>query len=160
MALQDTIDQAIKSAMLAKDNSRLRGLRAIKASILLAKTEKGHAETLTEATEISVLQKLAKQRRESAEIYQQQNRDDLYTIEMEELAVIEEFLPKQLGQAEGEEIVKQSIAETGAAPPKDMGKVMGLANQRLAGRADGTPRSAIEQTLQQTEDRREEQEEI
>ncbi len=147
MALQDTIDQAIKSAMLAKDNSRLRGLRAIKAAILLAKTEKGPAETLTEATEISVLQKLAKQRRESAEIYQQQNRDDLYTIEMEELAVIEEFLPKQLSQAEVEDVVKQVIAETGAATPKDMGKVMGLANQRLAGQADGKTISAIARAL-------------
>src|SRR3546814_15826768 len=147
MALQDTIDQANKRGMSAKDNNRLPVLRAIKASILLAKTEKVHAETLTEATEISVLQKLAKQRRESAEIYQQQNRDDLYTIEMEELAVIEEFLPKQLGQAEVEEIVKQIIAETGAATPKDMGKVMGLANQRLAGKADGKTISAIAKTL-------------
>ena len=147
MALQDTIDNAIKSAMLAKDNSRLRGLRAIKAAILLAKTEKGPAESLTEATEISVLQKLAKQRRESAEIYQQQNRADLYTIEVEELAVIEEFLPKQLSQAEVEEIVRQVIAETGAATPKDMGKVMGLANQRLAGQADGKTISAVAKAL-------------
>ena len=101
MALQDKIDQALKTAMLAKDNSRLRGLRAIKAAILLARTEKGPAEALTETMEISVLQKLAKQRLESAEIYQQQNRDDLYTIEMEELAVIEEFLPKQLSEGGG-----------------------------------------------------------
>lgn len=147
MALQDTIDLAIKAAMLAKDNSRLRGLRAIKAAILLAKTEKGPTEALTEATEIGVLQKLAKQRRESADIYQQQNRDDLYAIEMEELAVIEEFLPKQLSQAEVEEIVKEVIAETGAAGPKDMGKVMGLANQRLAGQADGKTMSAIARAL-------------
>lgn len=147
MALQDTVDQAIKSAMLAKDNSRLRGLRAIKAAILLARTEKGPAEALTEAIEINVLQKLAKQRRESAEIYQQQHRDDLYTIEMEELAVIEEFLPKQLSQREVEETVKQIIAETGAATPKDIGKVMGLANQRLAGKADGKTISAIAKTL-------------
>lgn len=147
MALQDTIDPAIKAAMLAKDNSRLRGLRAIKAAILLAKTEKGPTEALTEATEIGVLQKLAKQRRESADIYQQQNRDDLYAIEMEELAVIEEFLPKQLSQAEVEEIVKEVIAETGAAGPKDMGKVMGLANQRLAGQADGKTISAIARAL-------------
>lgn len=147
MALQDTIDPAIKAAMLAKDNSRLRGLRAIKAAILLAKTEKGPTEALTEATEIGVLQKLAKQRRESADIYQQQNRDDLYAIEMEELAVIEEFLPKQLSQAEVEEIVKEVIAETGAAGPKDMGKVMGLANQRLAGQADGKTISAVARAL-------------
>src|SRR5690606_1725334 len=85
--------------------------------------------------------------RESADIYQQQNRDDLYAIEMEELAVIEEFLPKQLSQAEVEEIVKEVIAETGAAGPKNMGKVMGLANQRLAGQADGKTISAVARAL-------------
>lgn len=147
MALQDKIDQAIKSAMLAKDHTRLRGLRAIKAAILLANTEKGHTDTLTEAAEISVLQKLAKQRRESAEIYQQQNRDDLHAIEMEELAVIEEFLPKQLSQTEVEATVKQIIEETGAASAKDLGKVMSLASQRLAGRADGKTISSIAKSL-------------
>lgn len=147
MALQDTIDQAIKSAMLAKDNARLRGLRAIKAAILLAKTEKGPTEPLSEDVEIKVLQKLAKQRKESAEIYQQQNRDDLYQIEMEELAVIESFLPKQLSREEIEILVKQIIAETGASSPKDMGKVMGLANQQLAGKADGKTISEIARAL-------------
>lgn len=147
MALQEKIDQDIKAAMLAKDNARLRGLRAIKAAILLAKTEKGPAEALTEDTEIKVLQKLAKQRRESAEIYQQQKRDDLYQIEMEELTVIESFLPKQLSREEVERIVKQLISETGAAGPKDMGKVMGLANQQLAGKADGKTISEIAKTL-------------
>ncbi len=147
MALQDKIDQDIKSAMLAKDNARLRGLRAIKAAILLAKTEKGPAEALTEDTELKVLQKLAKQRKESAEIYQQQNRDDLYQIEMEELAVIEGYLPKQLSREEVEHIVKQLIDETGAAGPKDMGKVMGLANQKLAGKADGKTISEIAKAL-------------
>src|SRR5690606_29595702 len=96
MALQEKIDQDIKAAMLAKDQARLRGLRAIKAALLLAKAEKGPTEALSEDTEVKVLKKLAKQRKESAEIYQQQNRDDLYQIEMEELAVIESFLPKQL----------------------------------------------------------------
>ena len=133
--------------MLAKDSARLRGLRAIKAAILLAKTEKGSADGLTEGTEINVLQKLAKQRRESAEIYQQQQRDDLYQIEAEELAVIESFLPKQLSRAEIELIVKQVIAETGAAGPKDMGKVMGPANQKLAGKADGKTVSEIAKAL-------------
>ena len=147
MALQDKIDQAIKSAMLAKDSAQLRGLRAIKAAILLAKTEKGPAEALTAGTEISVLQKLAKQRRESAEIYQQQNRDDLYQIEMEELAVIESFLPAQLSRDEIELVVKQVIAETGATSPKDMGKVMGPANQKLAGKADGKTISEIVKAL-------------
>jgi len=147
MALQEKIDQDIKAAMLAKDNTRLRGLRAIKAAILLAKTEKGPAETLTEDTEVKVLQKLAKQRRESAEIYQQQKRDDLYQIEMEELTVIESFLPKQLSREEVESIVKQLISETGATDPKDMGKVMGLANQKLAGKADGKTISEIAKML-------------
>ncbi|SFC54549.1 hypothetical protein SAMN05421747_11432 [Parapedobacter composti] len=149
MALQDKIDQDIKSAMLAKDNARLRGLRAIKAAILLAKTEKGPAEALTEEAEIKVLQKLAKQRRESADIYQQQNRDDLYQIEMEELAVIESYLPKQLSQAEIEEEVRQIIAQTGASSPKDMGKVMAAANQRLAGKADGRTISQVAKALLQ-----------
>lgn len=147
MALQDKIDQDIKLAMLAKDNARLRGLRAIKAAILLAKTEKGHAETLTQDTETRVLQKLAKQRKESAEIYQQQSRDDLYQIEMEELAVIESYLPKQRSREEIERAVKQIIAESGASSPKDMGKVMGLANQQLAGEADGKTIAEIAKAL-------------
>jgi len=149
MALQDKIDQDIKSAMLAKDNARLRGLRAIKAAILLAKTEKGPSEALTEDAELKVLQKLAKQRKESAEIYQQQNRDDLFQIEMEELSVIESYLPKQLSQEEVEAAVKQIIEQTGASGPKDMGKVMGLANQQLAGKADGKTVSQIAKVLLQ-----------
>lgn len=147
MALQEQIDREIKAAMLAKDNTRLRGLRAIKAAILLAKTEKGPSEALTEETEIRVLQKLAKQRRESADIYQQQNRGDLYQIEMEELTVIESFLPKQLGREEIEQAIKQIISDTGATTMKDMGKVMALANQQLAGKADGKTISAIVKQL-------------
>ena len=147
MALQEKIDQDIKAAMLAKDSARLRGLRAIKAAILLAKTEKGPSEVLTEDAEIKVLQKLAKQRRESADIYQQQNRNDLYQIEMEELSVIESFLPKQLSREEIEIVVQQLITETGANSPKDMGKIMGLANQKLAGKADGKTISEIAKAL-------------
>lgn len=147
MALQEQIDQEIKTAMLAKDNARLRGLRAIKAAILLAKTEKGPAEALTAETEIKVLQKLAKQRRESAEIYEQQHRSDLYQIEMEELTVIESFLPKQLSQEEIEQAVRQIIADTGASSMKDMGKVMAAANQQLAGKADGKTVSAVVKAL-------------
>lgn len=147
MALQEKIDQDIKSAMLAKDHARLRGLRAIKAALLLAKAEKGPTEALSEDTELKVLQKLAKQRKESAEIYQQQNRDDLYQIEMEELAVIESFLPKQLSREEIESVVRQLISETGATGPKEMGKVMGLANQRLAGKADGKTVSEVAKAL-------------
>lgn len=137
MALQTTIDQDIKAAMLAKDNGKLRGLRAIKAALLLAKTEKGAAQELTEEGEIKVLQRLVKQRKESADIYQQQNRDDLFQIEMEEIAVIEAYLPQQLGRAEIEALVNQLIDANQASGMKDMGKIMGLANKELAGRADG-----------------------
>ncbi|GGE34069.1 MULTISPECIES: GatB/YqeY domain-containing protein [Sphingobacterium] len=147
MSLEAKITQDIKAAMIAKDNVRLRGLRAIKAAILLANTEKGHAEALTEEGEIKVLQKLAKQRKESAEIYQQQDRKDLYTIEIEELEVIEEFLPKQLDRDAVENVVKGIIAETGATSIKDMGKVMGAANQKLAGQADGRTISEVVKSL-------------
>lgn len=123
--------------MLAKDDARLRGLRAIKAALLLAKTEKGASQELTEDAEIKVLQRLVKQRKESADIYQQQNRADLHQIEMEEIAVIEAYLPQQLGREEIEALVKQLIVDNQASGIKDMGKIMGLANKTLAGRADG-----------------------
>jgi len=135
--ISTTIDQEIKQAMLAKDQAKLRGLRAIKAAILLAKTEKGHAEELTEDGELKILQKLVKQRKESATIYKEQGREDLYTVEQEEIDVISQFLPKQLDRAEIEEIVAKIIAESGATSVKEMGKVMGLANAALAGKADG-----------------------
>src|SRR5690606_2627704 len=134
----------------AKDNKRLRGLRAIKAALLLAKTEKGAAEELTEDAEIKVLQRLVKQRKESAEIYQQQNRQDLYDIEMEEMEVIEYFLPKQMDREELTAFIQQLISEVGAAGMKDMGKVMGLANQRLAGKADGKTISEVVKALLST----------
>ena len=143
MSLEQKINQDIKAAMLAKDNARLRGLRAIKAAILLAKTEKAANEELTEEAEIKVLQKLVKQRKESGEIYKAQGRDDLYQIELEEQNVIEEYLPKQLSREEIEEIVKKIIAETGASGMKDMGRVMGVANAQLARRADGRTISEI-----------------
>ena len=141
--LEQEINKEIKSAMLAKNEARLRGLRAIKAALLLAKTEKGAPENITEEAEIIVLQKLAKQRRESAEIYKAQNRDDLFTIEIEELEVIESFLPKLLSHQEVEAQVKDIIASSGASSVKDMGKVMGLANKQLAGKADGKMISEI-----------------
>jgi uncharacterized protein YqeY len=137
MSLEQQINQKIKEAMIAKDQVKLRGLRAVKAAILLAKTEKAGIDELSTDAEIKVLQKLVKQRKESAEIYKNQGRDDLYQIEIEEQNVIEEFLPKQMDRAEIEAIVKSIIEETGASSMKDMGKVMGLANQRLAGQADG-----------------------
>lgn len=147
MSLEQTINQDIKAAMIAKDSARLRGLRAIKAAILLAKTEKGHTEEVSAEAELKVLQKLVKQRKESAEIYKEQNREDLYQIELEEQQVIEQYLPKQLERSEVEEIISTIIAEMGATSVKDMGKVMGLANQRLAGQADGRTISEVVKAL-------------
>lgn len=135
--ISNTIDQEIKQAMLAKDQARLRGLRAIKAALLLAKTEKGSAEEITEETELKLLQKLIKQRKESADIYKQQGREDLSIVEEEEIAVISTFLPQQLSAEEIEAVIVKLIASSGAASVKDMGKVMGLANKELAGKADG-----------------------
>ncbi|WP_312333593.1 GatB/YqeY domain-containing protein [Sphingobacterium sp.] len=147
MSLELQINQDIKAAMIAKDTAKLRGLRAIKAAILLAKTEKGHSEDLNQEAEIKVLQKLVKQRSESAEIYKTQNREDLYAIEVEEEKVIEAYLPKQLSKEEVEAIVKAIIVETGASSIKDMGKVMGAANQKLAGQADGKTISEVVKSL-------------
>jgi len=135
--ISNTIDQEIKQAMLAKNQAQLRGLRAIKAALLLARTEKGGAEEITEEAELKILQKLIKQRRESADIYKQQGRADLATIEDEEIEVINHFLPKQMEKAEIETVIAQIITESGSSSVKDMGKVMGLANKQLAGKADG-----------------------
>lgn len=135
--ISKNIDQEIKQAMLAKDQVKLRGLRAIKAAFLLAKTEKGQAEELTAETETKILQKLVKQRKESADIYRGQGREDLYQVEQEEIEVISQFLPKQLSSEEIEAIVDAIIAETGATSIKEMGKIMGIANKTLAGKAEG-----------------------
>lgn len=135
--IANKIDQEIKSAMLAKDQVRLRGLRAIKAAILLARTEKGSAEALTEETELRILQKLIKQRKESADIYKQQGRADLSAIEEEEIGVINDYLPVQMGRAEIEAAIAVIVKNSGASSIKDMGKVMGLANKELAGKAEG-----------------------
>lgn len=135
--ISNTIDQEIKQAMLAKDQVTLRGLRAIKAAILLAKTEKGGAEEMTEDAEIKILQKLVKQRKESADIYKNQGREDLFQVEQEEIDVISKFLPAQLDRADIEKIIVNIIQQTGASSIKDMGKVMGLANKELAGKAEG-----------------------
>jgi len=132
-----TIDQEIKKAMLAKDQAGLRGLRAIKAALLLARTEKGSAEELTEEGELKILQRLVKQRKESADIYKQQGREDLSVIEEEEIEVISRFMPSQLGKEELEVLIARLIETAGATSAKDMGKVMGLANKELAGKADG-----------------------
>ncbi|WP_026898611.1 GatB/YqeY domain-containing protein [Daejeonella oryzae] len=145
--LQQQIDQEIKAAMLAKNNVRLRGLRAIKAALLMAKTEKGASEVLTGEAEIKVLQKLVKQRKESVEIYIAQNRPDLQQVEVEELEVIEAFLPSQMDKEAVKGIVQQIIQQTGAAGMKDMGKVMGLANKEMAGKADGKTISEVVKEL-------------
>lgn len=143
MSLEKTINQDIKKAMIAKDSVRLNALRAVKSAILLAKTEKAGVDELSEDVEIKILQKLVKQRKESGDIYKAQNREDLFQIEHDEQLVIEEYLPAQLSKQEVETIIKEIIAETGALGMKDMGKVMGLANQRLAGQADGKTISEI-----------------
>ena len=141
--LQQTIDQDIKAAMLAKDNVRLRGLRAIKAALLNAKTEKGATEVLSEDAEIKVLQRLVKQRKESSDIYAAQNRPDLQQIETEELEVIEAYMPKQMDRESIKTYVQDAIVRSGATGPKDMGKVMGLVNKELAGKADGKSISEV-----------------
>jgi uncharacterized protein YqeY len=147
MSLINQIDQDIKQAMLAKEADRLRGLRAVKAALLLARTEKGAGEELDKDTEIKVLQKLIKQRKESAEIYKAQNREDLYDIEMQEMQVIEPYLPKQVSPSEIEAFVKELIGRVGATSVKDMGKVMGAANKELAGKADGRTISEVVKRL-------------
>ena len=135
--IANTIDQEIKQAMLAKDKARLRGLRAIKAAILLARTEKGSAEEITEETESKILQKLVKQRKESFDIYKQQGREDLSLIEEEEIAVISSFMPQQLDKSEIEAVISAIIKSSGGNSIKDMGRIMGMANKELAGKADG-----------------------
>lgn len=147
MSLQQTIDQDIKSAMLSKDSARLRGLRAIKAALLLAKTEKGAEEGISEEMEVRVLQKLVKQRKESSDIYQAQNRPDLQQIENEELQVIEAYLPQQMDRDAITLYIKDAITRTGAASMKDMGKIMGLVNKELSGKADGKTISEVVKEL-------------
>lgn len=131
------IDQEIKKAMLAKDQAALRGLRAIKAALLVARTEKGSAEEITEDAEMKILQRLIKQRKESSDIYKQQGREDLAVIEDEEIAVISQFMPQQLSKEEVEVLIARLIADAGTVTVKDMGRIMGLANKELAGKADG-----------------------
>jgi uncharacterized protein YqeY len=147
MSLEQKIMADLKTAMLAKDEASLRGLRAIKAAIILAKTAEGAGGTLKEEDEIKMLQKLIKQRRDSLEIYQQQQRTDLAQKEQEEIAVIEKFLPKQLDEAALKAVISKIIADTGASSPADMGKVMGAATKQLAGQADGKTISAVVKEL-------------
>ena len=133
--------------MKSKNEAELRGLRAIKAEIIKAKTEPGAGGEISAEKEISMLQKMVKQRRDSLEIYRQQNREDLARKEEEEIALIERFLPQQLTTEELTAELREVIAETGASSPADMGKVMGAANKKLAGRADGKAIAAVVKQL-------------
>ena len=137
----------LKAAMLAKDEKAVRSLRAIKAAIIVAKTAEGAGGELKEDDEIKLLQKLVKQRKDSLDIFTQQNRPDLASKEQEEIEVIEKFLPKQLSQDELKDEVSKIIAESGASSPAEMGKVIGLANKKLAGRADGKTISGVVKEL-------------
>lgn len=137
MSLKKIIEGDIKQAMLAKEKDVLQALRSIKSLILLAETEKGAQEELNAEAELKLLTKAAKQRRESAEIYGQQGRADLQSVELKELEVIEKYLPKQLSDAELSDKIKAIITKVGATGPGDVGKVMGIASKELAGQADG-----------------------
>ncbi len=137
MSLEQTIMAELKKAMLAKDEKALRSLRAVKAAIILAKTAEGAGGEISPEEEIKILQKLVKQRKDSLEIYQQQNRVDLAQKEEEEIAIIENFLPQQLSSDALKAILVKIIEQIGATSIADMGKVMGVANKQLAGQADG-----------------------
>ena len=147
MSLKQHIEADIKNAMLAREKDVLKALRAIKSMILLSETEKGSSGELSEDAENKMLMKAVKQRRDSAQIYKEQNREDLYAVEMAEVAVIEKYLPQQLSEDEVAEIVKGVIAQVGASGPQDMGKVMGVASKALAGQSDGKTISTIVKKL-------------
>jgi uncharacterized protein YqeY len=143
MSLEEKVMADLKPAMLAKDEKSLRSLRAIKAAIINLKTSEGFGGTIKEDDEIKLLQKLVKQRKESLEIYEKQNRNDLAEKEKEEITIIEKFLPKQMSEEELKEVISKIITEIGASSQADMGKVMGMANKQLGGKADGKTIAAI-----------------
>ena len=143
MGLQQQVMEELKTAMKAKDKVALDSLRAIKSAILLAQTEDGSQGDLSEAEEVKLVQRLVKQRKDSAAIYLEQGREDLAAPELAQIEVIEKFLPKQLSEEEVEKAVTRVIEATGASGMKDMGKVMGIVSQELAGQADGKTISAI-----------------
>ena len=147
MSLQKQIMEQLKTAMKAKDTVALESLRAVKSAILLAQTETGSKEALTEAQELKILQKLVKQRNDSATLFEEQGREDLAAPEKAQAAVIAQFLPAQMDESEIEKIVKEIIAQTGASGMKDMGKVMGMASKQMAGKADGKVISTIVKSL-------------
>lgn len=143
MSLQEKIMAAMKDAMKEKNQEALAALRAVKSEILLAQTETGSKESLTQEQEIKILSKLVKQRKDSAAIFSEQNRQDLAGPELAQAEIISQFLPAQLSEAEIEKVVSETIAKVGAQGMKDMGKVMGIVNQQLAGQADGKTISTI-----------------
>jgi uncharacterized protein YqeY len=147
MSLELKVMAELKEAMKAKDDAALRGLRAIKAEIIKAKTEPGAGGEISEEGELKLLQKIVKQRRDSLEIFKQQNREDLASKEAEEIAIIEKFLPKQLTESELKEAIGPIIAQVGATSVADLGKVMGIASKQLAGKADGKAISAVVKEL-------------
>ena len=146
MSLQDAVMTKMKEAMKAKDTVALSSLRAIKSALLLAQTD-GSGAALKEADEIKIVQKLVKQRQDSAAIYKDQGREDLAQPELDEAAVLAQFLPEQLSEEEVKAIVAEIITATAAQGMKDMGKVMGQASAKLAGKADGKTISAVVKTL-------------
>ena len=143
MSLEEKVMADLKTAMLAKDEKSLRSLRAIKAAIINLKTSEGFSGVVKDDDEIKLLQKLVKQRKESLEIYEKQNRNDLAEKEKEEIGVIEKFLPSPMSEEELKEVIASIIKETGATSQADMGKVMGIANKQLGGKADGKTIAAI-----------------
>lgn len=147
MSLEQQIMAEMKDAMKSKNEAALRGLRAIKAAIIIAKTESGAGGVVSEDAEMKMLQKLVKQRKDSLEIFQQQNRADLAQKEIEEITIIEKFLPKQMDAAELKLAIENIVKEVGATGTQDMGKVMGVASKQLAGKADGKSISAVVKEL-------------
>ena len=147
MTLEETINTDIKAAMMAKDQAALRALRGIKAAILLAKTEKDGTGEVTAEREIAILTKMLKQRKESIEIFEKQNRADLATTEQEEVAVIEKYMPAMMSDEDITAAIKKVIADTGATTQKEMGKVMGAVSKLLAGKADNKKVSDIVKNL-------------
>ncbi len=149
MSLKQQIDADIKQAMLAKNQEKLRALRAVKSMILLEETKEGQTGDLKPEDETRILTKAVKQRKDSADIYRQQNRPDLLSVEEAEIAVIEQYLPKQLSEEELNAKLQAIITRIGASAPSDMGKVMGVATKELAGQADGKAISAAVKALLQ-----------
>ena len=143
MGLINEISESIKTSMKAKNVQALESLRAIKSALLLAQTQKGASSDIAKEDEIKILQKLVKQRKESADIYISQNRKDLAEIEINQAKIIEEFLPEQISSQEIEKIISDIIKEVDAKGMKDMGKVMGMASSKLSGKADGKTISNI-----------------